>query len=135
VQKCILIRNAAGTPTEKHCITVLSNISCDACQMRMVILIYNYLGLYRESRYVLRTISILHKVFCVTEQVLMKDRIIWADHLVRMEEMKYSYKIFVRKAEWKRAHWRPRRKQEDNIKINLKRIICKYAHWICPPSI
>jgi hypothetical protein len=37
----------------------------------------------------------------------------------------YAYKI-----DWKLAFGRPRSRQEDNIKINLKRIGCKGVDWI-----
>jgi len=41
-------------------------------------------------------------------------------HVAYMGEMRNAYKILVRKPEGKRPHGRPRRRWEDNIRMDLK---------------
>jgi hypothetical protein len=40
-------------------------------------------------------------------------------HAARMGEMRITYKILVRKPKWKKSHGRPRRRWENNIRIDL----------------
>ena len=50
----------------------------------------------------------------------------WAGHVASMrEEMKGAYRILVRKPEGKKLLRRPRRRCEDNIKMNLREV-----NWI-----
>jgi hypothetical protein len=44
----------------------------------------------------------------------------WAGHVARMGEGRGVYRILVRRPEGKRPLGRPRRRWEDNIKMNLK---------------
>jgi hypothetical protein len=46
-----------------------------------------------------------------------------------MGEMKNTYRILVLKLEGKRPFGRPRRRWEDNIKIDLKGIRCENVYW------
>jgi len=43
---------------------------------------------------------------------------------------KYIYRVFVRKSEGKRPLGRPRRKWEDNIKMDLQEVVCGVMDWI-----
>jgi len=43
----------------------------------------------------------------------------WAEHLARMSVMGNAYNILVGKPEGKRQLGRPRRRREDNIRLNL----------------
>jgi hypothetical protein len=45
----------------------------------------------------------------------------WAEHVARMEEKRYACRVFVGKPEGKRPLGRPRRRLEDNLKIDLKK--------------
>ena len=54
----------------------------------------------------------------------------WAWHVARMGESRGIYRVLVRKPEWKRPQWRPRRRWEDNIKMDLQEMGCKYMDWI-----
>jgi len=45
-----------------------------------------------------------------------------AGHVARMSEMRNAYSILVGKPEGKRLLRRPRRRWEDNIRMNLKKI-------------
>jgi len=53
-----------------------------------------------------------------------------ARHVARMGEMRMHTKILVGKPEGKRLLGRPRRRWEDNIKMNLKEIGWEGAYWI-----
>jgi hypothetical protein len=44
----------------------------------------------------------------------------WVGHVARMGEQRNAYRILVVKPEGKRPLWRPRRKLEDNIKMDLR---------------
>jgi hypothetical protein len=46
----------------------------------------------------------------------------WAGHVTSMEEKRNACKILVEKPEGKRPLGRPRRWEEDNIKIELREI-------------
>ena len=54
----------------------------------------------------------------------------WAGHVARMGEKRDVYRIFVRKPERKRPLGRPRRRWEDNIKIDLQEVGCGGMDWI-----
>ena len=43
----------------------------------------------------------------------------WVGHVARMEERRGVHKVLVRKPEGKRPFERPRRRWEDNIKMDL----------------
>jgi hypothetical protein len=47
----------------------------------------------------------------------------WAELVARMVEMKNSYKMFVGRPELKSPLGRPRRRWEDNFRMDLKRKI------------
>jgi len=54
----------------------------------------------------------------------------WAGHVACMGEMRSVYKILVGKPEGKRPLGRPRRRWEDNIKIDLQEVGCGVVDWI-----
>jgi hypothetical protein len=52
----------------------------------------------------------------------------WAGHVARMGVGRGVYRVLVGKPEGKRPWERPRRRWEDNIKIDLKKVGCgKYG--------
>jgi hypothetical protein len=54
---------------------------------------------------------------------VIKTRMIrWAGHIARMENMRNSYKILVGEAGGKRLLGTPRRRLEDNIRMDLRQI-------------
>jgi len=53
-------------------------------------------------------------------RVIKSRRMRWAVHVARMGNMRYAYRILVGKPEGKRSFGRPRRKWEDNIKMDLQ---------------
>jgi len=54
----------------------------------------------------------------------------WAGHVAYMGESRGVYRVLVGKHEGKRPLGRPRRKWEDNIKIDLQEVGCQGMDWI-----
>ena len=54
----------------------------------------------------------------------------WAGHVARMGEGRDVYRVLVGKPEVKRPLGRPRRRWEDNIKMDLKEVRCGGMNWI-----
>jgi hypothetical protein len=52
--------------------------------------------------------------------VIKTRRLRWAGHLARMEERRSTFKTLTGKPTGKRLLGRPRRRWEDNIRMNLK---------------
>jgi hypothetical protein len=55
-------------------------------------------------------------------RVIKSRRMRWAGHVARMEEGRSVYRVLVGRPEGKRPLGRPRRRWEDNIKMDLKEI-------------
>ena len=62
--------------------------------------------------------------------MIKSRRMRWAWHVARMGERSGVYKVLVGKPEGKRTLGRPRRRWEDNIKINLQEVGCGGMDWI-----
>jgi hypothetical protein len=54
--------------------------------------------------------------------VIKSRRLRWAGHIVRMEEGRSAFKIFTGTPIGKRPFGRPRRRWEDNIRMDFKEI-------------
>jgi hypothetical protein len=52
----------------------------------------------------------------------IKSRMRWVGHVARIEERRVAYRILVGKPEGKRPLGRPRRRWENNIKIDLQEV-------------
>jgi hypothetical protein len=63
-------------------------------------------------------------------RVIKSRRMRWAGHVERMGEGRGVYRVLVRRSEGKRPLGRPRRRWEDNIKIDLREIGLDGANWI-----
>ena len=55
---------------------------------------------------------------------LKSRRLRWAEHVVRMEQARYAYRVSVGRSEGKRPLGRPRRRWEDNMKMDLTGLRC-----------
>jgi hypothetical protein len=66
--------------------------------------------------------------------VITSRKIERAEHVALMEEMRYAYKVLVGKPERKRQLGRPRRRFEDNITMNLRKIGWENVDWIHVPQ-
>jgi hypothetical protein len=61
--------------------------------------------------------------------VIKSRRMRWAGHVARMGEGSDVYRVLVGMSEGKRPLGRPRRRWEDNIKIDLREIRIDGANW------
>jgi len=62
--------------------------------------------------------------------MIKSRRMRWKGHVVRMGERRGVYRILVGKHEEKRQLGRPRRRWEDNIKMDLQEVRCEGVDWI-----
>jgi hypothetical protein len=62
--------------------------------------------------------------------VMKSRRVRWAGHVARMGEGRAVYRVLVGRPENKRPLGRPRRRWEDNIKMDLREIGIDGANWI-----
>jgi hypothetical protein len=57
-------------------------------------------------------------------RAIKSRRMRWAGHVARMGERRGAYRVSVRKPEGKRQLGRPRRRWEDNIKVDHQEMLC-----------
>jgi hypothetical protein len=64
----------------------------------------------------------LHNMYASPDiiSVIKSRRMRWAGHVARMGEMRKEYKILDGKPEGKRPFGRPMRRQEDNVRMDLR---------------
>jgi len=62
--------------------------------------------------------------------MIKSRRMRWAGHVARMGDRRGVYRVLVGKSEGKRPLGRPRRRWEDNIKMNLYKVGCEVMDWI-----
>jgi hypothetical protein len=63
-------------------------------------------------------------------KVIKPRRMRWAGHVARMGLRRGVYRVLVGRPEGKRPLGRPRRRWEDNIKLDLREIGIDGANWI-----
>jgi hypothetical protein len=63
-------------------------------------------------------------------RVIKSRRMRWARHVARMGEGRGAYRVLVGRPEGKRPLGRPRRRWEDNIKMDLREIGIDGTNWI-----
>jgi hypothetical protein len=63
-------------------------------------------------------------------RVIKSMRLRWAGHVARMGEGRGIYGVLVGRPEGKRPLGRPRRRWEDNIKMDLREIVNDGTNWI-----
>jgi hypothetical protein len=63
-------------------------------------------------------------------RVIKARRMRWAGHVARMGEVRGAYNILVGRPEEMRPLGRPRRRWEDNIKMDLREIGFRDVDWI-----
>jgi len=64
------------------------------------------------------------------DRVIKSRRMGWARHVARTVERRGVYRVLVSKPEGKRPLGRPRRRWEDNIKMDLQEVVCGFMDWI-----
>jgi hypothetical protein len=62
-------------------------------------------------------------------RVIKSRRMRWTRHVARMGEGRGAYRVLVGRPEGKRPLGRPRRRWEDNIKMDLREIGIEGANW------
>jgi len=62
--------------------------------------------------------------------VVQSRRMRWAEHVARMGEGRGMHKVLVGKAEGKRPLGRPKRRWEDNIKMDLQEVEGVCGDWM-----
>ena len=62
--------------------------------------------------------------------MIKSTRLRWAGHLARMEEDMSAFRILTGKPTGKRPLGRPRRRWEDNIRMDLKVIGINARNWV-----
>jgi hypothetical protein len=65
-----------------------------------------------------------------TVRVIKSRRMRWVGYVTRMGEGRGVYRVLVGRPEGKRPLGRPRRRWEDNIKMDLREIGIDGANWI-----
>jgi hypothetical protein len=65
---------------------------------------------------------------------VITTRMSWEGHVARMMERREVYRVLVGKPEGKRPLGRPRRRWEDNIKMDLQEVGCGGMEWIDLPQ-
>ena len=63
-------------------------------------------------------------------RVIKSRRLRWGGHVARMEECRSAFKILTGKPTGKRSLGGPRRRWEDNIKMDLKEICINVGNWV-----
>jgi len=61
---------------------------------------------------------------------IKSGRIIWAGNVAGMREMRNTFKVSVGNPEERRPLGRPRRKWEDNIRIDVREIRLEGVDWM-----
>ena len=62
--------------------------------------------------------------------MIKSRRFRWAGHVARMEEGRSAFKILTGKPTGKRSLGRPRRRWENNIRIDLEEIGINAGNWV-----
>ena len=63
-------------------------------------------------------------------RMVKSRRLRWAGHVARMEEGRSAFKILTGKPTGKKPLGRPRRRWEDNIRMDLEEIGINLGNWV-----
>jgi hypothetical protein len=74
--------------------------------------------------------STMPKILANIVRVIKSRRLRWAGHVARLGEGRVVYRVLVGKPEGKRPVWRPRRRWENNVRMDLQEVGCRCKDWI-----
>ena len=63
-------------------------------------------------------------------RVIKSRRMRWVGHVARTGEERGVYRVLLGKPEVRRPLGRPRRRWEDNIRMDIQEVGCGYMDWI-----
>ena len=63
-------------------------------------------------------------------RVIKSRRMRWTGHVVHIGERRGVYRVLVGKPEGRRPLGRPRRRWEDNIRMDLREVGCRCVDWM-----
>ena len=74
----------------------------------------------------------LNDLYCSRNivRVIKSRRVRWAGHVACMGEWRGVYRVLLGKPEGKRPLGRPRRRWDDNIKMDFQEVGCGGMNWI-----
>ena len=105
--------------TEHVPVRRLNRVSFFACEkMVFVSSVPKYLGFQTRSQNFKKPLLLLLLLL----RVIKSRRMIWAGYVALMEEGRGVHKVLMAKPEGKRPLGRPRRRCEDNIKMDLQEV-------------
>ena len=81
------------------------------------------------ENYIMRSLFDLYSLPSIF-RVIKSRRIRWAGHVARMMESRGVYRVLVEKPVEERPLGRPRRRWENNIKMDLQEVGIEGMHWI-----
>ena len=89
-----------------------------------------YKAIYNHNNLILHIQ--LNDLYCSPNivRVIQSRRLRWAGHVARMEEGRGVHKVLVGKPEGRRPLGRPRRRWEDNIKMDLEEVGRGCGNWM-----
>jgi len=67
-------------------------------------------------------------------RVIRSRKVTWAGHVGRLRGTRNAYKMLAGRYEGKRSLGRPRRRWEDNSRLDLREIRCDDTDWIHLPE-
>ena len=82
------------------------------------------------SSFILNALIKLYSDQCNIVRVIKSRRLRWAGHVARMEEGRSAFKVLTGKPTGKRPLGRPRRRWEDNIRMDLEEIGINVGNWV-----
>jgi hypothetical protein len=80
---------------------------------------------------IMQLLNGLNDTYCSPNTVwVIKSRKRWAGHVARIAEGSGLYRVLVGKPDGKRSLGRPRRRWDDNIKMDLHKLGCGGMDWL-----
>ena len=82
--------------------------------------------------YVCVCVCVYIYIYIYIVRLIKSRRMRWAGHVARMGEGRAVYRVLVGKPEGRRPLGRPRRRWEDNIRMDHREVGCGCVDWMEP---